>query len=59
MDGDRGVNNRIFYSITRGGEGIFDIDPRSGLLYTTTKLDRESSSNSNGAYIVEILVSGW
>ncbi|XP_054269612.1 cadherin-23-like [Macrosteles quadrilineatus] len=55
VDGDRGVNNRILYSITRGGEGVFDIDAHSGLVFTTTKLDRESASNSNGAYIMEIM----
>ncbi|XP_046672662.1 cadherin-23 isoform X2 [Homalodisca vitripennis] len=55
VDGDRGVNNRILYSVTKGGEGVFDIDAHSGFLYTTTKLDRESTTNSNGAYIIEIM----
>lgn len=57
VDGDRGVNNKIQYSITRGGEGVFDIDSNSGIISTTTKLDRESSTNSNSAYIIEIMVS--
>lgn len=54
VDGDRGVNNPITYSISRGGQGVFDIDPNYGVVYTIQKLDRESPYNSNGAYILEI-----
>lgn len=54
VDGDRGVNNPIKYSITRGSQGVFEIDPSHGVVYTTQNLDRESPYNSNGAYILEI-----
>lgn len=56
IDGDRGVNNRISYSIISGGEEHFDIDSSSGVVYTVNQLDREDPNNSNGAYILEILV---
>lgn len=54
VDGDRGINNRITYSITKGAQGVFDIDPVFGIVYTVQQLDRESPFNSNGAYILEI-----
>lgn len=57
IDGDRGVNNRISYSIISGGEEHFDIDSSSGIVYTINELDREDPHNSNGAYILEILVN--
>lgn len=56
IDGDRGINNRISYSIISGGEENFDIDSSSGIVYTVNQLDREDPNNSNGAYILEILV---
>ncbi|CAB3223205.1 unnamed protein product [Arctia plantaginis] len=55
IDGDRGINNRISYSIISGGEEHFDIDSSSGVVYTINQLDREDPNNSNGAYILEIL----
>ncbi|CAH2108500.1 unnamed protein product [Euphydryas editha] len=57
IDGDRGINNRISYSIISGGEEHFDIDSSSGVIYTISPLDREDPSNSNGAYILEILAT--
>lgn len=57
IDGDRGINNRVSYSIISGGEEHFDIDSSSGIVYTVNRLDREDPNNSNGAYILEILVS--
>ncbi|XP_046962418.1 cadherin-23 isoform X2 [Vanessa cardui] len=57
IDGDRGINNRISYSIISGGEEHFDIDSSSGIVYTISPLDREDPSNSNGAYILEILAT--
>lgn len=54
VDGDRGVNNPIKYSITSGALGAFDIDPNYGIIYTVQKLDRENPNNNNGAYILEI-----
>lgn len=57
VDGDRGVNNRISYSIISGGEDQFDIDGITGVIFTINSLDREDPDNNNGAYILEILVS--
>ncbi|CAH0406856.1 unnamed protein product [Chilo suppressalis] len=57
IDGDRGINNRISYSIISGGEEHFDIDSSSGIVYTINQLDREDPNNSNGAYILEILAT--
>ncbi|XP_047019108.1 cadherin-23 [Helicoverpa zea] len=57
IDGDRGINNRISYSIIAGGEEHFDIDSSSGVVYTVNQLDREDPNNSNGAYILEILAT--
>ncbi|XP_059472366.1 cadherin-23 [Neocloeon triangulifer] len=54
IDGDRGVNNKITYAITRGGAGIFGIDSNTGIVYNLRPLDREDPKNSNGAYILEI-----
>jgi hypothetical protein len=56
VDGDRGINNHITYSVTQGSQGCFDIDADTGVVYTLKRLDRESSLNSNGAYILEIMV---
>ncbi|KAK6628109.1 hypothetical protein RUM44_010591 [Polyplax serrata] len=54
VDGDRGVNNPISYSITKGALGAFEIDSTSGIVYTVQKLDRENPNTNNGAYILEI-----
>lgn len=57
-DGDRGINNQIKYSLIRSEQNCFDIDESTGVVYTTTELDRERSLNDgNGAYIVEIVAS--
>lgn len=54
-DGDRGINNPIKYSILSGGNGLFAINEKTGLVYTRKTLDREDSRNQeNGAYILEI-----
>uniref|UniRef100_A0A8D8Q5N3 Cadherin-23 n=1 Tax=Cacopsylla melanoneura TaxID=428564 RepID=A0A8D8Q5N3_9HEMI len=57
VDGDRGINNKIIYSISSGSLGIFDIDPNSGNIFTLKELDRESATSNNGAYILEIKVT--
>ncbi|XP_071547485.1 cadherin-23 isoform X3 [Panulirus ornatus] len=54
VDGDRGVNNRITYSILEGDKGLFQLDPNSGVLYVKKPLDRESSLSNNGAFIIKI-----
>lgn len=56
IDGDRGVNNKIKYSIVKGSNNMFKIDEDSGEITTLKTLDREDSRNLiNGAYILEIL----
>lgn len=56
IDGDRGVNNKIKYSIVKGSNNMFKIDEDSGAITTLKLLDREDSRNLiNGAYILEIL----
>lgn len=58
IDGDRGVNNKIKYSIVRGGNNMFKIDEDTGIITTIKPLDREDTRNLiNGAYILEILAT--
>lgn len=58
IDGDRGVNNKIKYSIVKGNDNVFKIDEDSGVITTTKLLDREDNLNLiNGAYILEILAT--
>ena len=56
VDGDRGVNNEISYSIVQGPSDIFGIDSKTGIIFTQNELDRESerSRESNGAFILGI-----
>ncbi|XP_055621395.1 cadherin-23 [Toxorhynchites rutilus septentrionalis] len=55
IDGDRGVNNRIRYSIAPNNSIPFRIDQHSGMIFTSTKLDREDERNRlNAAYILEV-----
>lgn len=57
IDGDRGIDNRIVYSITRGGNGMLQVEPNSGIVYTTNVLDREDPLViKTGAIIIEIMV---
>uniref|UniRef100_A0A1B0CCE9 Putative cadherin egf lag seven-pass g-type receptor n=1 Tax=Lutzomyia longipalpis TaxID=7200 RepID=A0A1B0CCE9_LUTLO len=57
IDGDRGVNNEIRYSM-RNGFGLFGIHERSGAIITVKTLDRENPDNQiNGAYIVEVVAT--
>jgi len=57
IDGDRGIDNRIVYSITRGGNGMLQVEPNSGIVYTTNILDREDPLIiKTGAIIIEIMV---
>lgn len=57
VDGDRGVNNKILYSIS-GAQDVFGIDSYTGIISTRKTLDREGPATNNGAYIVQISVSG-
>ena len=56
VDGDRGIDNEISYSIIHGPSDIFEIDSKTGVVYTQNELDRESerSRESNGAFILGI-----
>lgn len=56
MDGDKGINNKVTYSITRGPRYLFDIDATSGLVFTRAQLDREAEENAEGAFVLEITV---
>ena len=57
IDGDRGVNNRITYSLLTDHQDYFDIDADDGTVRVKSALDRENPQVSNGAYILTILVS--
>ena len=56
IDGDKGVDNRISYSITSGPGDLFGIDSETGIVVTRASIDRESerSRASNGAFILGI-----
>lgn len=57
IDGDRGVNNKISYSIVSGAQAVFGIDAETGVVHTLKPIDREAIiNNNNGAYILEIQV---
>lgn len=56
MDGDKGINNKVTYSITQGPRYLFDIDATSGLVFTRAQLDREAEENADGTFILEITV---
>ncbi|XP_066601612.1 cadherin-23 [Prorops nasuta] len=55
-DGDKGINNKVTYSITKGPRYLFDIDATSGLVFTRAQLDREADENLDGTFILEITV---
>ncbi|XP_062536316.1 cadherin-23 isoform X2 [Armigeres subalbatus] len=58
IDGDRGINNRIRYSIDQNTSSPFRIDTNQGTILTTQKLDREDARNrANAAYILEIVAT--
>lgn len=53
IDGDRGINNPIAYSLE--ANDLFDINPHTGVVHTLTELDREEQSDQvNGAHILRI-----
>lgn len=53
IDGDRGVNQRIVYSIEPANQ-YFAIDSKDGTVYLVQELDREDPSVVNGALILSI-----
>lgn len=56
VDGDKGINNKVTYSISQGPRYLFDIDATSGLVFTRAQLDREAEENAEGTFILEITV---
>ena len=57
IDGDKGVNNRVIYSIISGPSDLFQVDRDSGIVYTQgVQLDRESDRGraSNGAFVLGV-----
>jgi hypothetical protein len=54
IDGDRGINNPIKYSLVNENE-LFGVDPDSGIVFTKASLDRESARG--GSYVLNIVVS--
>ena len=54
IDGDRGVNQRIVYSLAPNGPQQFAIDDKDGTVYLLEKLDREDPQVVNGAFILSI-----
>lgn len=60
VDGDRGVNNAISYKIKKGSRGLFDIDPNSGVVSVSGKLDREAAlleTSGSASYVLELEAS--
>ncbi|CAG9863718.1 unnamed protein product [Phyllotreta striolata] len=58
VDGDRGINNPIEYSITSNGlsriTDVFSIERDTGVVFTTGAVDRESLTTGSGSYILQI-----
>ncbi|XP_076057455.1 cadherin 88C isoform X2 [Oratosquilla oratoria] len=54
IDGDRGVNNRIVYSMLEGDQSLFTLERDTGVLYVKRPLDRENLLATNGAIIIKI-----
>lgn len=50
IDGDRGINNKIKYFIEKFNNDLFEIEEDSGIVYTTTNLDRENKINGMYGY---------
>ncbi|RZC35307.1 cadherin-23 [Asbolus verrucosus] len=58
IDGDRGVNNPIQYSMSSNSinriSDVFTIEENTGVVLTASNLDRESLSMNSGTYILQI-----
>ncbi|XP_050668610.1 protein dachsous isoform X2 [Leptidea sinapis] len=46
-DADLGLNKRIVYSLANESQGLFRIDNKTGIIYTTGYFDRESTDKYN------------
>ncbi|XP_035709581.1 cadherin-23-like isoform X3 [Folsomia candida] len=55
IDGDRGINNAIKYSLVNDNEKVFEIDSDSGIVYTKEPLDRENARG--GSYVLNIVAT--
>lgn len=60
VDGDRGINNPVEYSLSSNGvddeEGLFAVEKETGVVVTRKPLDRETLATNSGAYILQITV---
>ena len=56
VDGDRDIGNPVVYSISSDGPAaaVFAVNADTGVVFTQTRLDRESPLSSNGAFILGI-----
>ncbi|XP_015840656.1 cadherin-23 isoform X2 [Tribolium castaneum] len=63
IDGDRGVNNPILYSLSSNSidriTDVFSLEETTGTLLTAKTLDRESLSLSSGTYILQITATEY
>lgn len=60
VDGDRGINNPIEYSLTSNGlndiSNVFRIQKETGIIFTTNNLDREAYLPESSAYVLQVTV---
>ncbi|XP_044002013.1 cadherin-23 isoform X2 [Aphidius gifuensis] len=56
IDGDKGINNRVTYSIIDGPVDLFGINSNTGVVFTRAQLDREAEDNYDGTFIIKINV---
>jgi hypothetical protein len=54
VDGDRGIDNPILYSVTGGPAHLFGVNRNTGVVFVKAPLDRESGEARNGAFILEV-----
>ena len=54
VDGDRGINNPIIYSITGGPGHLFGVNRDTGTVFAKSSIDREGEEARNGAFILEV-----
>ncbi|CAG9818294.1 unnamed protein product [Phaedon cochleariae] len=59
VDGDRGINNPIEYSLTSNSisetSNIFSVERDTGVVFTTNVIDREALPSASGAFILQII----
>ncbi|XP_044756938.1 cadherin-23 [Coccinella septempunctata] len=61
IDGDRGINNPISYSLSSniitGVLDLFTIDQTTGVVKTKAVLDRESMSETSGTFVLQVIAT--